>query len=243
MRIYTLLICCTLLFWTFPAKALSDVIVHDMVSLRGERAMLRAETRGKIFSKGGELVEFFVDEKSIGKTLSGGDGVAFKPFTPAKTGLYKIRVKSDREEGRGLLLSLKRGSRIVFVDVRGTLLEGLLSRKPMQGSQRAMKEIHKKYPVVYLQTTLVSTKSIKLWLQENEFVESPVVPWSQGEIFDEFAERSFGIKAIIAGPDVIESAMEHKPVAFSFEDVEDAEEVKDWEEIRTKLGGDAGQTR
>jgi len=34
---------------------------------------------------------------------------------------------------------------------------------------------------------------------------------------------------------VIESAREHKPLAFSFEAVEDAEWVKDWEEIRKKL--------
>ncbi len=49
---------------------------------------------GKLFSKGGELVEFFVDRESIGKTLSGGDGVAFKAFIPAKTGLHQIRVNS-----------------------------------------------------------------------------------------------------------------------------------------------------
>ena len=37
------------------------------------------------------------------------------------------------------------------------------------------------------------------------------------------------------GASVIESAKELKPKAFSFDEVEGAEEVKDWEEIGKKL--------
>ena len=40
---------------------------------------------------------------------------------------------------------------------------------------------------------------------------------------------------IIAGPKVIESAKEYKPLVFSFEEVEGGEWVKDWKEIREKL--------
>jgi hypothetical protein len=238
MRGLAVFICLAILLCVFPASALSRVTVYDTVVIQGQKVMLRAETSGKMFRKGGELVEFFVDGKSIGKTLSGGDGVAFKQFTSLKTGLCQISVKSDKDEDTGLLLSLKRGASIVFVDVEGSLLEGLFSWEPKHGSQKAIKEIHKKFPIVYLQTSVVGLKAVKVWIEENEFENLPVVPWRQGAIFNEIAEKDLRIKAIIGGLKVIESAKEYKPLAFSFEASEYAENVKDWEEIRNKISGD-----
>lgn len=229
------LILSTILLFLFPATVLSDVIVHDMVVLRGQEIMLKAETKGKFLSKGGEVVELFVDKKSIGKTLSGGDGFAFRRFTPIKDGIYLITVKSGKDEGNGLLLSLKRGDRIIFIDVEGSLFEGLFSKKPRKESQEIIKKISKRFPVVFLQTGLSGIKAVKIWMKENGFIILPVIPWRQGTIFDEMSEKGLKIKAIIGSQAVIESAREYKPKAFSFEEVEDAEEVKDWEEIRKKL--------
>jgi hypothetical protein len=235
MRVLAIFICLATVLCIFPSSSLSRVIVYDTVVPAGQKIMLRAETSGRLFRKGGELVEFFVDGKSIGKTLSGGDGVAFKQFTSAKTGLRQISVRSDKDEDTGLLLSLKKGSSIVFVDVEGSLLEGLFSGKPKHGSQKAIKEIHKRYPIVYLQTSLIGVRAVKEWLEENEFPKLPVVPWRQGSIFKETAGKGFRIKAIIASSKVIESAEEHKPLALNFEASEGAEMVKDWEEISKKL--------
>lgn len=223
------------LFCLFPASALADVIVHDMIVLKGEEVMLTAETKGKFLSKGGEVVEFFVNGKSIGKTLSGGDGFAFKEFIPLKTGMYRITVKSGGDEDNGLFLSLKKGGRIIFVDVEGSLLEGLFSKKPKHGSQKAIEKIAKRFPVLFLQTSLLSVKALKVWLKKNGFIELPVVPWRRGAIFDEINEKGLKIKAIIGSANVIESAKEYKLKAFSFEETDDAEEVKDWEEIRERL--------
>jgi hypothetical protein len=235
MRVLAVFISLAIVSCVFPADALSRVTVYDTVVLEGQKVMLRAQTSGKLFSKGGELVEFFVDGKSIGKTLSGGDGVAFKEFTSVKTGLHQISVRSDKDEDTGLVLSLKKGSSIVFVDVEGSLIEGLFSWKPKHGSQKAIKEIHKRFPIVYLQTSVVGLRAVKGWIEENEFQRLPVVPWRQGTIFNELAKKDFRIKAIIAGPKVIESAEKYKPLGFSFEASEDAEKVKDWEEITKKF--------
>jgi hypothetical protein len=206
-----------------------------MVALKGEKVMLKAETRGRFLSKGGKVVEFFVDRKSIGRTLSGGDGFAFKEFIPLKTGIYRITVKSGSEEDSGLFLSLKKGDRIVFVDVAGSLLEGVFSKKPKHGSQKAIEKIGRRFPVVFLQTSLLSVKAIKEWLKKNGFIELPVIPWREGTIFDEINEKGLKIKAIIGSANVIESAKEYKPKAFSFEYIEDAQEVKEWEEIEKSL--------
>jgi hypothetical protein len=223
-----------ILFFIFPACALPDIVVHDIVVPAGKEVMLKAEVKGKLFRKGGELVEFFVNGKSIGKSLSGGDGFAFKQFFPSKTGKYQIKAMVNKEEGKGLLLSLRRSSRIIFVDVEGGLLKRF-SDKPRQGSQKAIGAIQKIFPVVLLQTGLLNIKSIKTWLKKNEFPELPLIPWGQGAVFTELVEEGFKVRAVIGSPDVIESAREYKPLAFSFEEVEDAAEVRDWEEIRKKL--------
>lgn len=219
----------------FPAIAIAEVTIHDMVALKGEMVMLKAETRGRFLSKGGEVVEFFVNGKSIGSALSGGDGFAFKEFIPLKTGMYRITVKSGMDEDNGLLLSLKRGSTIIFVDVEGSLLEGIFSKRPRHGSQKAIGKIGRRFPVVFLHTNLLSVKAIKEWLKKNGFIELPVIPWREGAIFNEINEKGLKIKAIIGSAVVIESAREYKPIAFSFEYTENAEEAKDWEEIGEKL--------
>ena len=235
VRAFTVFIFLAALFCLFPPSAFSRVIAHDTMGLKGQKLMLRAETRGRLFSQGGELVEFLVDGKSIGKTLSGGDGVAFKPFTPARTGLHQVRVTSGEDEDTGLLLSLERGASIVFVDVQASLLESLFSTTPKEGSQKAVGEIHKRFPIVLLQTGFVGIRVIKAWLRKNKFEALPLIPWSEGAIFDEIADKDLRIKAIIAGPKVIDSAKAHQPLAFSFEAVDDAEKVEDWEEISKKL--------
>lgn len=234
MRVLVTSICSIVLFFTFSAKALSDIIVHDMVVPAGKKVMLRAEVKGKLFSKGGEMVKFFVNGKSIGKSLSGGDGIAFKQFIPSETGTYQIKTKTGKDEGNGLLLSLKRGSGIVFIDVEGSLIEKF-SSKPKHGSQKVIRKINRRYPVVFLQTAALSSKAIKVWLKKNEFLNLPVVSWEQGVVFDEITERGFKIKAVIGGPYVIESAKDFNPLAFSFVDVEGSVEVKDWEDIGKKL--------
>lgn len=74
----------------------AEVIFFDEISLKGEIVMLKAVTKGKIFTKGGQMVEFSVEGKSIGRSLSGGDGAAFKEFRVEKTGLHKV-LRSIRQ--------------------------------------------------------------------------------------------------------------------------------------------------
>lgn len=218
-----------------PGIASSEIIVHDMISPGSAEVMLKAETRGTLLRKGGEVIEFFIKKKSIGKTLSGGDGIAFRQFSPRSPGLYQIIAKSGGEEGMGCLLSLRQGARLLFVDVEGALLDSMLSLKPRKGSQQMIKQLSEKMPVVYLQTGMLGVSATKKWLREQGFREQPVLPWEQGIVFDETAEKGLMIKAIIGGPKVIGSAGSHTAKKYSFEDVEGAEEVRDWEEIGRRL--------
>jgi hypothetical protein len=235
MRILSAFILSAALFGICPDAALSRVFVYDDVALKGQEVMLRAETRGALLSKGGEVVEFIVDGRPIGKNLSGRDGFAVKGFVPARTGLYKISVKSGEDKDSGLLLALERKTRIVFIDVAGSLLEGPFGETEKPGSSKVVTRIHKRFPIVYLLKGLLSVEAIRTWLKKNNFPVAPVLPWGQGEVFREIRERDLQIKAIVGGPDVIESAGMYKPLAFSFDSVEDAELVENWGEIEKKL--------
>ncbi len=234
MNILPFLIFFTLLLGMLPGAALSEVVVHDVVALTGEEVMLKAMT-GTFLGKSGELVEFFVDGKSIGKNLSGRDGFAVKRFIPVKTGLYKIHVKSGDEKDNGILLALGKKTRVVFIDVEGSLLGGPFMAEARPGSSKAVTKIRKRFPVVYLQKGFWGIKTVRLWLKKNKFPEAPVLPWGGGEIFKEIREKDLRIKAVVGGPEVIASAEEYKPLAFSFDSVEDAEVVADWQEIEKTL--------
>ncbi len=224
-----------LLFFTFPSDASSEVIVHDLIAAQGKRITIRIETRGKFFGKGGEVVMVSINGKPAGNVLSGGDGFAFRQFTPVKTGIHRITAKSGTDEGSGLLLSLKKGTGIVFVDVEGSILEGPFSRKPRKGSREGIEEINRRFPVVFLSSGIAGTKALKAWLKENGFPELPVVAWKGGKIFEDTHEKGLTIRAIIGGPDIIVSAREYRPRAFSFTEAEGAQETKDWEELRKIL--------
>jgi hypothetical protein len=235
MRIFSAFILTAALFGICPSEAVSRVLVYDDVALKGQEIMLRAETRGTILSKGGEIVEFIVDGRSIGKNLSGRDGFAVKGFAPARTGLYKITVRSGEDKDSGILLALERKTRIVFIDVGGSLLEGPFGEKERPESRKAITKIQKRFPIVYLLKGLLSVEAIRTWLKKNNFPVAPILLWGQGEVFREIRERDLQIKAIIGAPDVIESAHMYKPLAFSFDSVEDAEVVENWREIGKKL--------
>lgn len=224
-----------LLMFLCPASALCEVFVHDMIARKGEEVMLKAVTRGKFFRKGGEVAEFIVNGRSIGKNLSGGDGVAFRQFRPSAARRYSITVKAASEEDRGILLVLEKGDRIIFVDVEAALLEGTFSQKPRRGSQEIIAQLSKRFPVVFLQTGMLNERAIKSWLKENGFRALPVIPWDQGRIFHEIREKGIGIHVIIGSSMVIESAGEHAPRAFSFGDAENAQAIKSWQEIGRKL--------
>ena len=219
-----------------PTGALAEVAVSDLVAPAGQEVMLRAETKSGFFSKGGTLVEFFIDGKSAGKKLSGGDGMAFLPFVPARTGLHKIAAQSEGDRDDGLLLAVKGSTQLVVIDVEGSLREpSSFALKPRSGSVPVVKKINRTYPVVFLWTEFVGLGAVKSWLKENGFPAAPLLPWSRGEVFETIGEKHLNIRAIIGKPDVVQSAKGYAPRAFSFEAAGDAEAVQDWDEIMKRV--------
>ncbi|GFP33526.1 hypothetical protein HKBW3S42_01863, partial [Candidatus Hakubella thermalkaliphila] len=88
----------------------------------------------------------------------GGDGVACKEFKAEKTGLYKISAVSGKDKDSGILLSLKKGAGIVFIDIEGSMFAPM-SGKPRKDSQKVIKAIAKRFPVVYLQAGILDIRT------------------------------------------------------------------------------------
>ncbi|MFZ3121910.1 MAG: hypothetical protein WA104_00865 [Thermodesulfovibrionales bacterium] len=218
----------------FSVESYAEVIFYDSVCLKDENIMLKAVTKGNIFTKGGQMVEFSVDGKSIGRSLSGGDGAAFTEFRAEKTGLHKVSVVSGKDRDSGFMLSLKKGAEIVFIDIEGSMFAPM-SGNPKKDSRKVIKAIAKRFPVVYLQAGIFDSRTLKKLLKENEFIDAPLLQWRDGNVFEEADKKGLKIKFVIGGKTVIESAEEFTPKAFSFGEVEGAEEVRDWEEIGKKM--------
>lgn len=235
MRIVWACIVLVFLFSALSSRTYADVTVYDNVTLKGREIMLKAETRGALLSKGGELVEFFVNGKSIGKNLSGRDGFAVKRYTPLKPGLYKILIKSGDAKDNGVLLALDKKAKIVFIDVEGSLLDGPFGTQAKSGSVEAAKKIGKRYPLIFLQKGFLNVRAVRAWLKEKGCPEAPVLAWDRGDVLKEIKEKGLSIKAIVGGAEVINAAESEKLLAFSFDSVEDAEVVENWGEIEKKL--------
>ena len=218
-----------------PNPVWSEIRVYDMVVLKNEPVMLKAITRGKMFRRGGIVVSFSVDGRELGQSLSGGDGVAFKEFRASRRGRHTVVVQAGAEKNNGTMLVLNRGEKIVFVDVEGSLLEGLFSKKNREGGRDAINRLAEKFPVVFLRTGLLNENLLKSWLKKNNFPDMPVVPWQEGRIFEELAAKGLEIRAVIGEAQVIESARERAPLTFTFGESDEAVEVSTWEEITKEL--------
>ncbi|MCX7793654.1 MAG: hypothetical protein N2257_04530 [Thermodesulfovibrionales bacterium] len=207
--------------------------VEDRLCIAGDEIMLSAEIRKGLFRKGGVIVEFFIDGRSAGRSLSGGDGVAYRAFTAQKTGLFRVTVTTEEERAEGLLLCLKRGQAILLIDIE-TLKENPFSLIPRKDSREVIRRLKRRFPVVYLYAGLMSGKDIKEWLMKNGFPSAPLLAFHEG-IFSHIQELGLAIRAVVGSAQVAKSAGSYRIKTFAFEDIEGAIEVDSWLELEKKI--------
>lgn len=223
-----------LLVPVLPSTSRAGVAIHDDVASAGKPVVLRAETRGMLFAEGGRVVEFRVDGKPIGKVLSGGDGVAFKESPPLRAGLHEIAALSGEDSAKGVLLSVKKGTGVVFMDVTGSLFGDLFTRAPREGSVEAVGKIASRLPVVYLSTVSPVAAALKEWLRQKGFPPGPLLDWQGGRVFSETSEKGIKIRGVIGSAQVVESAAPYAARTFSFEG-RGAGKAGSWKEIADSL--------
>jgi hypothetical protein len=218
-------------FLHLPAtQSLSAVIVYDQVTTVGTPVYLKVLTKGRIFADGGRLVEFYLDDKSIGKNLTGGDGYGYRKYTPNRAGIIKLSARSEGESGSGLLLAMKKSEMAVLIEIEGGFKDAFFSQIAASANRRAVDKLFKKYRVIYL-SRYVGIQMSKDWLDKNEFPDGPVLHWRGPQMLTALQARGIHLYALIGSAGIIGEAAEHIERRYTFEQTQKGQTVKDWEEI------------
>ena len=112
----------------------AKLFVFDELALPGERLKLKAflfkeGLLGKKIGLGGEKIEFFVQNRLIGKSMTGGDGKAYFEFVPRLRGNLTIKARvreSPRvvdQEATGLLAAWEKRRPILIIDLPALVSE------------------------------------------------------------------------------------------------------------------------
>ena len=218
-------------FFVLPtADCLSAVILYDNVTTVGTPVFLRVLTKGRIFADGGRLVEFFLDDNSLGKNLTGGDGYGYRKYTPKRPGLSKLKARSKGESGSGLLLVVKKSEKVIFIEIESGFKDAFISKIAAGASRRAVERLLKKYRVIYL-SRYTGLRMAREWLDERDFPEAPVMRWQGAKMLSALKEKGIQLYAIIGSAGVIAEAEEHIEKRYTFEQTQKGQTVRDWEEI------------
>jgi hypothetical protein len=218
-------------FVVFPtAQSLSAVIMYDSVTTVGTPVYLKVLTKGRIFADGGRLVEFYLDDTSFGKNLTGGDGYGYRKYTPKRPGLIRLKARSKGESGSGLLLVIKKSEKVVFIEIEGGFKDAFISEIAAGAIRRAVEKMIKKYHIVYL-SRYTGIRASRNLLDEGELPEAPVLRWKGPKMLTALKEKGIQLYAIIGSAGLIAESAEHIEKRYAFEQTQKGQTVKDWEEI------------
>ena len=215
-----------------PSLAIAGITAFDAVATIKKPVKLQALTKGRFFSEGGKLVEFHINEKHIGTTLSGGDGYAFLKYTPQSKGLKKIKLTLAEEFAEAMLLVTDKKDRIILIAIETGLFESPLSFKPAKGAKEAIDKITKKFRIIYL-TSMIGITQSKKWLQDNKLHESIVFSWTGNNLIEDLRGKDINIFAIIGSTEMLAEIEDIRK--FSFKETDDGTEVESWSDILKKL--------
>ncbi len=215
-------------------RSLGAVIVYDRVTTVKTPVYLKVLTKGKIFADGGRLVEFYLDDKSLGKNLTGGDGYGYRKYVPRRAGTFKVRATSDGESGNGLVLVMKKSDKAVLIEIEGGFKDAYISDIAAGASRQAVKQLLKKYRVIYLSRN-TGVKMARNWLDEMTFPDAPVLRWRGAQTLSALKEKGIQLYAIIGAAGVIAAAADHVEKRYTFDETKNGQTVNDWHELMTEL--------
>ena len=222
------------------ARGLGAVIVYDRVTTVGTPVYLKVLTKGRIFADGGRLVEFYLDDKSFGKNLTGGDGYGYRKYTPRREGIIKVRATSNGESGAGLVLVVKKSEKAILIEIEGGFKDAFISDIAAGANRRAVKQLLKKYRVIYL-SRFTGIRMARNWLDEMEFPDAPVLQWRGEQTINALKEKGVNLYAIIAPASVIAAAADHIEKRYTFDQNQKEQTVKDWQEVMERLSPNASK--
>ena len=82
-------------FFIIVAPASANVIVFDRIATVGTPVRLVFKTKGILFAQGGKLVDIYLENKKLGRIMTGGDGYGFFKYTFRNPGCKQLSAVSN----------------------------------------------------------------------------------------------------------------------------------------------------
>lgn len=200
-------------------KSSATILVRDTLMAPGQPATIEAKLVSRrlmlIAALGGELLELVVDGNIVAKSLTGGDGRAFLPYTTKAQGLAPVHVRIgnsprvEQAEGQANLAVWEKRQPILVIELSSLFDEPAPSRIPpigmgMESERRPMPEAADElgkltqfyYKVIYVVTASVGIDGLQKsaeardWLKQHKFptgyvLALPADPNALGSKIDE----------------------------------------------------------
>jgi len=181
------------------ARSSASIIAFDRITQPNQpvRLAVRLVTGGLSLVRrpiSGERIEFILKNRSLGQTLSGGDGMAVKNFVPSAPGLYVVTVRlvqSTRYEADSAELyvaSRKASVPILFVALSSVRTPGeppsipfnsTSSSDAMPEAVKVLSGFSKRYQLLFYETgdegLIPETKD---WLIRQDLPRAPLYVWA-----------------------------------------------------------------
>ncbi len=180
------------------ARPSASIIPFDQLSQPNQavRLSVRLVTGGLSIVRrpiSGERIEFMLEGRSLGQTLTGGDGMAVKSFTPSKPGFYLITVRlMENPRYNADEAELYIACRMVSDPILPVTLSSVRtpsqppavpfspapSSEPMPGAAKILVKLSERYQLIYIETGDERMGSdVKDWLALQEFPPAPLFIW------------------------------------------------------------------
>jgi hypothetical protein len=215
----------------------SEVVVFDDVTTVQTPTRIKVLTKGKLFARGGRLVDLYLGETHLKRILTGGDGYGYFKYRPESAGIKTIKARSNYKSAVGLHLVMNRNDQAVVIDIEGAFKDAVFSEEIRENSQAAVDSLGKTYKIIYL-SRYFGKEISRGWLEKESFPTSVILRWQGPGTFKILAKRDVKLYAVIGSATVISAAKNYSEKRCTFEKVRDGIVVKDWDEILNLLQPD-----
>jgi len=214
-------------------SACAEITVFDDVIPVSRPVKLSAVTKGRFMTEGGRLVTFYIDGKSLGTNLSGGDGYAYFMYTPSSAGISRLKAESGKDMDEGTLLVIPKNDRVLLIEIELVFERPPFSLNPAKDSPGVLRKLSKNFSIVYI-TTMTGVGASRKVIYKNSLPVFPVLKWEGTEFLDDLKEKGITPFAIVASPGVISEAAD-VGIRYSFEETETGTVVKGWNDLLKHL--------
>jgi hypothetical protein len=215
-----------------PAAA--GVLVFDAATAVGTPVVIKIQTRGKVFSAGGQRAEVSVDKAVVDSILTGADGFGYLKYVPARPGVLAITARSGEEAGRGFLLAAGPEDPVLVVEIDGPIRQLPKLTSPVDDAADSLRSLSSAFRIVYV-AGMLGPAVDRAWLASVDMPESVVLSGKKDGLLKRLKVKGIDLRAVVGSQALLDAAKTRVPHRFGFETDEKDLRVKNWKELEKKL--------